>query len=625
MTNDHVSVAIDAYLDARVLPVPHAILITGAWGSGKTHFLKEIYEPNRLRARKKLGLHHTPFLFVSLFGATSAAEVELRIYKTANPGEAIVGAVAGTVALGIAEFFRVKDAAKGAVDKLGKRAIKRLNDYIFVFDDLERVEPDAFLEIMALVNSFVADHDKRVILVADEDVILRSSGMDKVWNEQCEKIVGRRAKIEADIATCLASSLKDLSSSTTTDIALKIESELASVARYSTVQNLRSLKWAIHNAIALGDALSKDPAIPRSHIAEAIKIVFASTLWLRSGLIKSAALHRVPGAEQEIALRSLSKNATDPVDPSLQEAQEFAKNFANLSTQNPAIKYEFITALEESGTFEAANLIEWVKSQFGFGTEHREPAWRRLWYAYERPISETEAAIKEVAIELETFQHTEPGEILHIAGLSLRHERVSDLRLTNSVPSKHFFIQYIDNLLVQDRLPPIPEKSYHDYYDSHQGLGFTERHSPEFKEIADYLYDRCNAAFKRSLKGRAARILREANAGNPNALMDFIQLNTDLGTNPILSEFSPEEFAEVATLDFPQLRFGARVLAYRYHQKHRSDPILSEIPWARQALAAIHRRVSKWEHPYDELGAKFLDGIIRHYEQGRDADLCILE
>lgn len=83
---------------------------------------------------------HVPFLFVSVFGATSASDVEMRIYKTANPGEAIAGSLAGTFALGIGEFLRVKDTTKGVVDRLGKKAIKRLNEYVFVFDDLERLE-----------------------------------------------------------------------------------------------------------------------------------------------------------------------------------------------------------------------------------------------------------------------------------------------------------------------------------------------------------------------------------------------------------------------------------------------------------------------------------------------------
>ena len=119
-------------------------------GKWKTHFLEKIYEPRRKDELSKRRLYHTPFLFVSLFGANSAPDVEMRIYKAACPAEAVAGSIAGTLALGIGEFFRVKDTAKTAVEKIAKKATKRLQDFVFVFDDLERVEPKAFGEVMGL-------------------------------------------------------------------------------------------------------------------------------------------------------------------------------------------------------------------------------------------------------------------------------------------------------------------------------------------------------------------------------------------------------------------------------------------------------------------------------------------
>ena len=112
MINQHARNVLNAYLDAPALAVPHAILISGAWGVGKTYFLQRVYEPERRMRLETTGEQHVPFLFVSLFGATSAADVELRIFKTANPGEAIAGSLAGNITLGIGEFLRLKDTSK---------------------------------------------------------------------------------------------------------------------------------------------------------------------------------------------------------------------------------------------------------------------------------------------------------------------------------------------------------------------------------------------------------------------------------------------------------------------------------------------------------------------------------
>lgn len=625
MPNEHVRRTIDAYLDPRFLPVPHAILLSGAWGSGKTFFLKEIYEPERQRRKRKLSQHHTPFLFVSLFGATSAADVELRIYKAANPGEAVVGAVAGTIALGIGEFFQVRDATKGAVDKFGKRAIKRLNNYTFVFDDLERVEPEAFLEIMGLVNRFVADHGKRVILVADEDAIKNTKQMKETWREQSEKIVGRRAKIEPDIARTLQITLEEVPASPSTKFAQEIAHELTSISRSSGVKNLRSLKWALHNAVALSESLANDPDIPRSHIEQTIKVVVASTLWLRSNLVDKESLHLVPGIEEDLLYRKLSSSHDEPLDPLRTKADSFRKAFTNLNVQQPPVKFEYITELEETGAHDAEALLTWVKSQFGFGSGYQEPAWRRLWHEYSRTIAEADDAVNELSSQLSDLYLHELGEILHAIGLSLRHEKHSDLRLTGGNSTKEFFYCYIDKLFAERRLPSLPTNDYSPHYESHEGLGFAESKSPEFLEIANYLFQRCNEAYEASLLRRAEQVLAKASLGEAGALTAFIHVDDALGTAPILHKLDPERFGEIVTIDMPQLRDGARVLAYRYHQKHRGDPILSELTWARKAYASVVRRLSEWDHPYDKLGLDFLERHIRYYEKDRDADLRILE
>ncbi|WP_245296686.1 hypothetical protein [Rhizobium bangladeshense] len=73
----------------------------------------------------------------------------MRIYKTASPGEAVAGGIAGTIAIGIGEIFRLKDATTTPLEKFGENAIERLRDYVFVVDDLERVERQAFGEVMS--------------------------------------------------------------------------------------------------------------------------------------------------------------------------------------------------------------------------------------------------------------------------------------------------------------------------------------------------------------------------------------------------------------------------------------------------------------------------------------------
>lgn len=625
MMNDHAIRVLDAYLCSTELAVPHAVLIEGSWGSGKTHFLQHVYEPRRKAEMLAKRQHHVPFLFVSLFGATSASDVELRIYKTACPGEAVAGSIAGTIALGIGEFFRVKEAAKGAVDKLGKKAIKRLNDYVFVFDDLERLEKEAFAEVMGLINSLVADHGRRVLLVADEEKLKKLVGGD-FWKDQNEKVVGRRALIEADFESVIRSSVSQISNGPSKALFTLEVPNLLEVARTSGVKNLRNLSWAVHNAAAFVDALIADAEIPKPHIVWTMKLVVATTLWLRSGLLDSAALERVPGLSRALALRSVVSGSKEKEeDPELKKAKDFADTFATLSVDAPPIDYRFIREFEGSGVIDGGQLISWIKGQFGFGNEYSEASWRKLWYSHERPIAETEQAIADLRTELIARHYTDRGPILHAAGLAIRLLEVKDDRLTDGDTVVDFFKAYIDEIADMGLLEKSSYDASYALYDSYGGLGFSARETDEFKQILGHLRLRSQDAAVAELEARAEAVIAEAEAGDLEALFKFVRNDDyELSRNPILANFPVDRLADLMARDVPQLNAGAKMLAYRYHHARDGAPLLQEIKWARDVYAAVLERLGLWAEPHRTMAVNSMNGLIRHYEQDKQPDDMII-
>lgn len=619
--NEHATEALDAYLDAGKLPVPHAVLIEGRWGSGKTFFLKEVYEPDRIMRMNAERRHHTPFLFVSLFGATSAADVEMRIYKAACPAEAIAGAIAGTIALGIGEFFRVKDATKGAVDKFGKKAMKRLNDFVFVFDDVERVEKQAFGEVMGFINSLVAEHSRRVLLVADENKLKELVG-GEIWKSQNEKVIGRRARIEADYASVIRSAVDHLPSGPTKTFMGKRVDELLKIATLSKVENLRNLNWAMHNAAAFVDCLILDTEIPESHVASTMNVVLATTLWMRSGLLDAEALGRLPGLSTTLAVRSFGGGTKDtPLDPQLTAAKSFSAIFAWLSVDAPPIDYAFLNGFEASGVLDHHQVISWVKSQFGFGKDHSEPSWRRLWYSHERPIAETEAAIFQLRDELAQRFYTKHGPILHSAGLALKQWAVNDRRLTDNEDVVIFFKRYIDDVASSGLL----ERSKFDHFppdfDSYGSLGITSHDTDEFQEILRHIRVKAQQAAATELQERAEAVLDEAEAGDLEALFKFVRPDDyELSTKPILMNISVDRVAGFMTKDVPPLYAGSRMLAYRYHRARNGDPLLEEIHWARRVYATVIERLEQWNEPHRTMARKSIEGLFRHYDQEKQPD-----
>lgn len=621
--NESAAKVLDSYLDTETLPVPHAILITGKWGSGKTYFLQNTYEPERQRRMNFERRHHVPFLFVSLFGARSASDVELRIYKAACPGEAVAGAIAGTVALGVGEFFRVKDTAKGVVDKFGKKAIKRLNDYVFVLDDLERVERDAFGEILGLVNSLVADHSKRVILVADEDR-LKEIHSDSQWNEQNEKVVGRRASVDPDFDGVIKSLVRSVVDEPTRKLIIEHSGQLVRIAQNSKSPNLRSFSWAIHNAAKISACLIADKDIPKSHVTRTLMVVFATTLWMRSNGLTLQALSCLPKLQLNLAARSIGRNKDAALEPDMAKAKDFFDAFPELDLDSPPVEYIHIHRFENSGVVNGDELRTWVKSQFGFGVEYQEPSWRRLWHSHERPREETRVALAQFKEELATRRYTELGTILHCAGLAIRLSKNGDNELNGDAGVVQFFKSYIDDVAQNGSLQKLPADPFDISFDSHAGLGFVSRESNEFEDILDYLRTAAKEVFDLEHRSRAEELLREAEGGNPEALLVLLRNDEpQISRRPVLSRIPVERLAIFMTRDIPELHAGTQLLSYRYYHSRKGDPLLEELPWARELYQSVLAKLEQWDEPDRSLAISSFQGRIRHYDQEKPDELRI--
>ena len=620
--NEHATAVIDAYLEAEAHPVPHAILVEGPWGSGKTYFLEKIYEHNRQEEARARRFYRMPFLFVSLFGAKSAADVEKRMHRAASPGEFAVGSFIGTIISGALEFVKIKDATKTSLDAIEKRAARRHIDYILVFDDLERVEKGAFGEIMGFVNSLITTKERRVILVGDEAKLLEIH-KDANWHEQNEKIVGRRVRIEADVESVVRRSVAEVTDDPTRNFMTERVDVLIDLADRSHVENLRNLSWAIVNGARFVRSLLTDPEIREGHedhITRTMLVVVATTLWFRSKKLSKEALDKLPNLSMTLAFRSMGRHdQREEEDPKTTAAKQFSETFADLTMESPPLEYRRIIDFEASGILNDAEFTMWTKSQFGFGEGRSEPSWRRLWHSYVRPMEDTEAAIEELKEELARREYTMRGEILHAAGLAIKHSTAGDSRLTDGADVVPFFKAYIDDLVASEtleanKLDPLPLE-----YEAAGGLGFASKDTPEFTEIYRYLTDRQVEVEQAALRKRADEIVKEAEAGDLEALHKLNMINDDLSRNPVLLGIDADRMANLIASDVPALSVGSRLLAYRYHNGKHGDPLMAEIPWARKVYEAVIAKIDQWPEPHRTFSKETMQQLIRHHEGGRDA------
>lgn len=151
-----------------------AILINGSWGSGKTFFLKRVVAEEVKKISCKLSATDSkPFelVYVSLYGLTSADELQRRLFLEINPSLKTKGGKIITSLLGKGlEYIGL-----GASDKDEKNLLNIFGgipkNKILVFDDLERLATETINEVLGFINTYTEHQNLKVIIVADEEKI----------------------------------------------------------------------------------------------------------------------------------------------------------------------------------------------------------------------------------------------------------------------------------------------------------------------------------------------------------------------------------------------------------------------------------------------------------------------
>lgn len=288
-SNKHIEDYLNEYL--RIEKPGFAVLIKGAWGSGKTYFVKN-YIDHQLKPNNK----ELKPVYVSLFGVSSKDEIDSRIYEAVHnliskPVSKLAFGVAKTATLISSNLLggaAAQDAVSGIIKgskKLGDFLKKCKDNYVLFFDDCERASVD-LVELFGFINPFVEDDGLHCVLVADEaawiDQFKQQSVVQKNVYEikpsekksnkirslkfqieevnerekvRClklikEKVIGKEFTIRTDVEDVLdqwldASNGIDQINERTKKILQKNKTLLSRIISFSGVSNYRAIRYSL--------------------------------------------------------------------------------------------------------------------------------------------------------------------------------------------------------------------------------------------------------------------------------------------------------------------------------------------------------------------------------------------
>lgn len=171
----------------------YALLITGEWGCGKTHYYKnvlrgEIEKTKSFRGKKKYKSIH-----ISLFGLSTIVEIQnkilteiiLRSWAKNKAAKRSMNLLKG-ISRGLFSFSKLGDIDKYLNDiDLGN--LINYDELVICLDDLERKDSRLTIkEVIGFINNLVENQNLKFLIITNEDKVTNDSD----YKEFKEKVVG---------------------------------------------------------------------------------------------------------------------------------------------------------------------------------------------------------------------------------------------------------------------------------------------------------------------------------------------------------------------------------------------------------------------------------------------------
>lgn len=284
--NKHIVKNLDFYLDQEV--PEYAFLITGPWGSGKTHFID-----NYIKA------YSTPtrmLIKVSLFGLRATSDVDSKIFQLLHP---VLGhkymKLAGNILKGAISFGLKIDVDQNGKDDLvtnikldgikgpGTKADDN-KDVILVFDDFERTSIP-MVEILGYINYLVEVSGVKVVVVANEAQIVENEDKE-LYSIFKEKVIGKTFEVKHDAQDIIEGFLNACPVS----VLPSFKHIVHEVHVASGCKNLRKIKQVIYDFEYLCTVITPGYLANKEFCAVLVRLFFALGVEVKTGALTEAQL-----------------------------------------------------------------------------------------------------------------------------------------------------------------------------------------------------------------------------------------------------------------------------------------------------------------------------------------------
>jgi hypothetical protein len=309
--NAHVQEYLDYYC-GLTNPPGFAVLLKGSWGSGKTWFIEQY--------QKSLETKNLRTLYISLYGMKSTSDIEDKFFQLLHPimssrGMAITGIIMKGLLKGALKIDLTRD---GKDDVAWNIEIPQINhsfkpsdigNTILIFDDVERCKIDLG-SLLGYVNFFVEHNEMKVILIADEEKLLKHQDYSFIK----EKLIGKTLNISPSFEDALTSFINNVEDAKTKDFLVNNFNAIKDLYQRADYKNLRSLNHILLGFSRIFQSLPEKVQNHSEALVDILRVLTAFSIEIQRGKILPEDIEKLTTKYESFLAEKFSPSPSEKKD-----------------------------------------------------------------------------------------------------------------------------------------------------------------------------------------------------------------------------------------------------------------------------------------------------------------------
>ena len=606
--NKHIEEYLDYYFDGKK-NFQYAVLLNGAWGSGKTWFVKKYLEKKEDQGKK--------ICYVSLNGIAKTSMIDEAIFKSIHPilgskgaklaGQILKGTLKTTIKVDLDGDSKSDGSISGGIPKIELPDYLKINDnFILVFDDLERCELKKE-EVLGYINYFVEQDNIKTLIVSNEDEIKDNDD----YARKKEKLIGATFSYIEDQDVAITSILQEVGSEELRDILILNFELVANTFNQVGYKNLRSFKQTIFDFERFYKKEYfewKDSFYPEI-FEKILRAFLILSLENKKGIFHKQILNFIPDLDGKSNQKPVDKIAEAISGFKGDDAQKFKQKY-QMNLNDFVFSKELWSQILNKNIITDA-LIETELYRAYFRLKEDYPIWLKLWHYLNLTDEEFFELVQQAKESIEKSELTNVTDILHTVSMLLYFKEKNLIFFSVEDLLVLVVSQYKNIVNLQEN---IKKFDYFGISEESGGYGLYAREFPIFKK---FIEDLAQAYEDKYVEKNIERVQELLSLMENDSYEFHQQITNKYYDYPILNSLEAIDFLDqLLRIDYRSAMYAIDGLNSRFTVHSQSAIYLQEEKWFEKIIElATQKLVSSPMLEKHKIQDKFLPKLLEIKEQ----------